>query len=272
MSDVPRETAPDVITEMSDYVDPPDYHRALPLHAFYAEMVDLIVRRVEACIQEQGSCRILELGPGTGNVTVRLASLPNTMVTAVELDQFYLEYAQGVCFPFPDVELVQGDMVTYRAEEPADVVVLSFSYDHVKPERREALAKNINANLTENGVCLLGTELLRPYDPSDDADWRRALHDYHSRIIELAEEGAKQMEEGGDEEQAKWYTKMAEIERTALHSGLEKIADFKPNPAMLEAEMALGGMVVEGMEKMGPEEDGIGGVYVCVFRKGEEEN
>ena len=74
---------------------------------------------------------VLEIGPGLGNLTRHLALAAHS-VTAVELDQRLLPILNSTIAPYPNVRLVQGDILELNPAElmdvPGYIVVANIPY------------------------------------------------------------------------------------------------------------------------------------------------
>ena len=89
-----------------------------------------LARVVEAADVGKDTC-VLEIGAGVGNLTTLLAERAGTVV-AVELDDRLIPALQEVLSPFPNVNIVQGDILelylTKIIDQPAYQVVANIPY------------------------------------------------------------------------------------------------------------------------------------------------
>jgi ubiquinone/menaquinone biosynthesis C-methylase UbiE len=83
---------------------------------------------------EPGS-RVLEIGCGTGQLTVDLARR-GLDVTAVELGPALAEVARRNLAPYPHARVVVGTFEEYEVAEPVDAVVAASSFHWVAPDAR----------------------------------------------------------------------------------------------------------------------------------------
>jgi SAM-dependent methyltransferase len=81
--------------------------------------------------------RVLEIGCGTGQLTVELARR-GLDVTAVELGSALAAVARRNLAPFPKARVVPGAFEEYAVPEPVDAVVAASSFHWVPPEVRVA--------------------------------------------------------------------------------------------------------------------------------------
>jgi SAM-dependent methyltransferase len=237
--------------EMSAYIDVQDYDIHEEKHAYYKEMMDLMIHTIKAHQSEDyRPYRVLEIGAGTGIFTKRLlAQIPNLEVVAVELDWVCFHKLKHSLQNYPSVKVVNDDSCIYEdTVSKFDCVVSSFADHHIKPTDKEQYFRNIKQNLAANGIFVVGDEFLPPHDTNDYYARHLALKTYHQHIIDIAEKEGEKV--------------LAELERAALKSGLEGIGDFKVSCQEYEALLLAAKFTFE-KQKIGPlERDDLGGVYV----------
>jgi 16S rRNA (adenine1518-N6/adenine1519-N6)-dimethyltransferase len=92
---------------------------------------DSALRRVVSAAGIEGGEAILEVGPGLGGLTCYLAAVARKVV-AVELDARLLPPLQEVLAPYPNVRLVEGDILAVNPaelmDEPGFLVVANIPY------------------------------------------------------------------------------------------------------------------------------------------------
>ncbi len=242
---------PQIKEEMSRYVDLEKYHKHERKHPFYEEMLADILFEIKKRLKKDKIIRILELGAGTGIVTLELAKLPFVKITAVEIDTHCYELLKKNLSECKNVDVIQGDVVNFQASKLSDIVVSVFSHDHIQYNRQYELARNINKNLRLHGIYIMGNELIPKF--KSEPERKKSLKLYHNFIIEKA------LQEG--------HKEVAEIEKKALYSGLHKIGDFKFHEKILEEGMENAGFKVIKKNKIGPKNEKVGGVFVYVFEK-----
>jgi len=103
---------------------------------------DLALEKIVDAADIQPSDDILEIGPGIGNLTRRLAVKAHS-VTAVELDRKLFPALESVVSPFKNVRLVQGDILQLKPlsliESPDYLVVANIPYYITSPILRHLL-------------------------------------------------------------------------------------------------------------------------------------
>lgn len=103
------------------------YDRARP--GYPPALLDDLVRLAGA----GPGCRVLEIGPGTGQLTVPLAGLGCSIV-AVELGADLARVARRKLAPFPDVEVVNADFETWQPPgEPFDLMIAATAIHWIDP-------------------------------------------------------------------------------------------------------------------------------------------
>jgi len=235
--------------EMSRYIDIELYNKVEMTHPYYIEMLQEILKQVRKNKNNDNKTKILEIGAGTGIVTSRLANIQNVTIDSLEIDtnccKALMKHIKN-----KNVSIVQGDAVTFIKNKPYDIVVSSFAHDHIHFSRRKKLAKNIASNLKQNGVYIVGLEILPKF--STEKERKQALYKYHNHIIGKAKKDG--------------HHKLAKLEHEALVSGIKKIGDFKTHVRAFENEMKPH-FIISFKEKIGPINKKTGGVYVYTFKK-----
>ena len=234
--------------EMSRYIDLATYHAVEATHPFYLDMIDEVLRIFDSRANSCGLPRILEFGAGTGLSTAKLSRSQHQAFDAIEIDANcwqLLEQNLGGA-----VNCICDDAVTYQGVSGYDVAVSVFAHDHIPEDRGVQFANNIRRNLTDDGIYIMGGEILPYY--ACEADRRDALHAYHGYIIDTA------LREENFE--------VAKLEIDALSSGLNRVGDFKRHEKMFEAEMQSAKFKLLKKTKVGPlNRDEVGGVFVYTF-------
>ena len=241
-------------TEMSEYLDLEMYDLHERVHPYYQEMIAEMLEQVKKYTRTSPS-RILEIGSGTGIVTEQLIKIPSLEIDAIDIDKNCCAFLTKKLTNLKKrgtVNVINGDAVTFCNKNSYDLMLSSFSHDHISYDRGHVFAKNIAKNLTAGGVYIMGVEVV-PYFRTE-YELLQALFKYHGHII--------------TEALLKGYVTFAPLELTALKSGLLNIGDFKRHCVQLEEEMKNGGLSVIFKRKIGPlNRDDLGGVYVFVFKK-----
>lgn len=233
--------------EMSRYIDLELYHAVERTHPYYVEMIDELNARI-AAYRPAGAFGLLELGAGTGLATDAFLAHEQVSMACVDYDSNCCELLARRLGD--QVRVCCDDAVTFRGEQPFDMVVSVFAHDHIHHDRAGDFVRNIRRNLKVGGHYLMGGELLPFYRTKEERF--ESLHRYHGFIIEKA------LRDG--------HYELAQIEINALKSGVQMIGDFKRHEALFEQEMAEGfELVFKG--KMGPaDRDDVGGVFVYAFK------
>jgi len=91
-----------------------------------------ILEQIALAADIQAADSILEIGPGLGSLT-RYLALAAEQVTAVELDADLLAALRGVLKPYPNVRVLQGDILKLTISEiidrPSYIVVANIPYN-----------------------------------------------------------------------------------------------------------------------------------------------
>jgi len=235
--------------EMSKYIKIHDYDIHEEEHAYYIEMLELMISKIDT----SKPIRILELGAGTGLLTKRLEKLPNTNIVAIEYDWACFKRLQHNFSHSSNIELHHEDSRIFNPAGKFDVVISSFSDHHIKPKDKFLYFRNVINNMKEEALFIVGDEFIRSYSESDKDDYILALTEYHHHIISIAEE--------------KGQTILASLERESLRSGIEELGDFKVSTEVYEKYLKQVRFKFT-KELIGPKEIlNIGGVYVYTIKK-----
>ena len=235
---------------MSRYIDLERYHRVEQTHPFYKEMVSKIISEVTSRSKAKKT-DVIELGAGTGLLTQELLKIPSISPIVLEMDSNCVSALKNNLAAGRKIKVVRCDMINYFNGSKFDIAVSSFSHHHAEYDRGLEFAMNINKNLKPKGVYIVGEELIPKF--LSEKDRKRSLKKYHSFIIRKAISEA--------------HHEVAELEKAALESGLNKIGDFKRHEKMLEDEMCSSGFKIITKQKIGPINKNVGGVFVYVFQK-----
>ena len=238
--------------EMSRYIDLELYHSVERSHPYYEEMIQEMLKQLEKHCTEKRTYKVLELGAGTGILTLELLKHPKLEITALDVDEkccaVLKEHLKS-----KRCKVVLADAAQYCEENKFDVVISSFAHDHIHYDKRFIFAKKIMENLKLGGVYIVGDEILGDYKTPKQR--HQALLAYHCHIVD------KSLREG--------KYRLAQIEINALESGVDMVGDFKRHEKMFEEEMVSAGMKKAFKKKMGPIRiTKIGGVFVYVWEKG----
>jgi ubiquinone/menaquinone biosynthesis C-methylase UbiE len=238
------------LQEMSNYIDIIEYDQHEEKHAYFVDMMaEMTTAFYNSQVNNIRKQKILELGAGTGIFTKRLAKISNIELIAVELDNNCVQILQKNLQNYPSVEIVNADSCTYNSpSQKFDYIFSSFSDHHIKQDDKHSYFENIKRNLQPDGFFIVGDEFLPPHNPNDKVDWQTALTTYHHHIIAIAQQQGE--------------TILANLEREALKSGLEKNGDFKVSCSQYEELLSKHGFAFTH-KKIGPlNQNDVGGVYI----------
>ncbi len=119
-----------------------------PFRAGYSAVLDWIAA------QTVGRKRILELGGGTGNLTLRLP--PSAAITSVDLSSRMLDHARTK-LSGREVSFVQQDLLDYtlQTDRAWDAVVSTYAVHHLETAEKKRLLTAL-AELVPDGVMAFG--------------------------------------------------------------------------------------------------------------------
>lgn len=100
--------------------------------------------------------RVVEFGPGWGNLTLELAKM-GMKVTAVDVypgfSRLLASRAQQLGL---EIEIVTADMLQYRAQEPFEAAVFFESFHHCSDHQQ--MLRNLRAMVRDDGIVAFGAE------------------------------------------------------------------------------------------------------------------
>lgn len=247
--------------EMSAYISVIEYDQHEEQHAYYIELADMIVKKIQSHSMALGRrIRVLELGAGTGLFTKRLSTLDSVETVAVEIDwACYVQLRHNIQrLKRINKELKMTchneDSRIFDPEGNFDIIVSVFADHHIKPYDKPAYLENVKQNLNPDGMFIVGDEFIPEY--SGVKERREALEKYHGHIIDIA----------NSQNQAE----LAKLETAALKSGLDELGDFKLSNLKYETLLRKAGFSFE-VHKVGPVDiDDIGGVFLYEMSKEKE--
>ncbi|MCI5867861.1 MAG: class I SAM-dependent methyltransferase [Methanosphaera sp.] len=116
----------------------------------YDDMLDALVNAIP---DEKENPRILDLGCGTGNVSLRiLEKFPNAKITCFDISDKMIEHAKEKLQDY-DVEFVIGDFTIIDIIDKYDVIVSSLALHHIKTDdEKKHMYHHIYEALDEGGV------------------------------------------------------------------------------------------------------------------------
>lgn len=123
-----------------------------PIRAGYARLLDWVAQRAEV----GADARVLELGIGTANLTLRLPRCAR--VVGVDISERMLELARTKLASAPHVELLRSDLLECldRVEGPFDVVVSTYALHHLTDDEKDVLLAALGDVLVPGGLAVIG--------------------------------------------------------------------------------------------------------------------
>jgi putative AdoMet-dependent methyltransferase len=141
--------------------DAPEYdldvrHEQDPIRAGYAELLEWVA----AAAQVGPDARVLELGSGTGNLTVLLP--PVHELICVDISSAMTAIARDKLVERPGIQWVEADLLEClepphaSAQGAFDAVVSSYAIHHLVPEERALLFARLVERLRPRGRIVVG--------------------------------------------------------------------------------------------------------------------
>jgi SAM-dependent methyltransferase len=115
----------------------------------------------EALPQQAAPRRVVEFGPGWGNLTADLVAT-GLDVTAVELDEKFCQLIAHRCAGPGNVNIAQGDMLAFAAAEPFDAAVFFESFHHCADHL--SMLRRLHDIVRPGGAVLFASEPIQNMD------------------------------------------------------------------------------------------------------------
>lgn len=127
-------------------------------------IVPAIPQEIAAASQADASCGVLEIGPGIGPLTAQLAQCSGKVVS-VELDQKLLPILAETMAPYPNVEIVPGDimkldlaqLVAEKLDGVQPIVCANLPYNITTP----VLTRLLECDLFQSITVLIQREVAK---------------------------------------------------------------------------------------------------------------
>jgi len=137
--------------------DAPSYdqdvlNEAHPIRAGYSELLD----SVAAQVQVHTPCRVLELGSGTGNLSIRLNQVKE--LTCVDISTEMQRIARQKLPSSAHITYEEADILAFfdKLEKKFDAVVSTYTIHHLTEAEKQQLFEKIESSLDPGGLAIFG--------------------------------------------------------------------------------------------------------------------
>ncbi len=133
-------------------------------HIYIRQVNDQVFKLVKQRAEERAQLNLVELGCGPGLMLPRFAGIEGVRVSALDLDDKFLQYAHQLCQGV-NVNFIQTDLTQpFELNAPVDVFYSSGFHHHVnKPEGVRCYLQQVAQHLSEQGCYLLVDEFIPHY-------------------------------------------------------------------------------------------------------------
>lgn len=116
----------------------------------YNEMIEALVNS----IPEKENLRILDLGCGTGNISLQvLERFPDAKITCLDISDKMLDVAKEKLAGYENIEFVLGDFTIVDIIDDYDAIISSLALHHIKDENdKRQMYQCIYDSLKQDGV------------------------------------------------------------------------------------------------------------------------
>lgn len=167
----------------SRIIGPEEYNRIITdEHLYIGEADDAIMDLVRRERDERGAMEVVEIGCGPGRILSDLAGIEGIIVTGVDHDLVFVEYAHE---HISGIDIVIEEMQDYAHGKQVDVFVSQGVHHHVeKGEVTRRYLQNVADQLDDGGVYILGDEFIPEYSGEDERKVKATV--WYSHIISEA--------------------------------------------------------------------------------------
>ncbi|WP_308575422.1 class I SAM-dependent methyltransferase [uncultured Methanosphaera sp.] len=116
----------------------------------YDEMIEALVNS----IPEKENLRILDLGCGTGNISLQvLERFPDAKITCLDISDKMIEVAKEKLAGYENIEFVLGDFTIVDIIDDYDAIISSLALHHIRDENdKRQMYQCIYDSLKQDGV------------------------------------------------------------------------------------------------------------------------
>ena len=164
----------------SQIIQPEDYNRIMTEEHLYISTSDMyIAKKIKELTQP--AAEVVELGCGPARVLSLISENQEINLTAIELDEGFLEYAKKLV-KNPNVSFINEDVENYQHSKPVDIFYSQGFHHHIQKGQKTAnYLKNIYDNLKDGGYYIISDEFIPNY--TDDNDREIKIVIWYSHII-----------------------------------------------------------------------------------------
>ncbi|WP_154319352.1 class I SAM-dependent methyltransferase [Metabacillus idriensis] len=106
---------------------------------------------------------IVDVGCGHGGYLQKLSQeLPEIKLTGIEINEEVADEAADRCMDIPNISITCMDVEEWRAESPADLIMMNNLLHYISPEKRVSLIQNLSICLSSSGMISIITPLRKP--------------------------------------------------------------------------------------------------------------
>lgn len=117
----------------------------------YPEMITALINAIP---DKKENPKILDLGCGTGNITLKvLEKFPNAQITCLDLSENMIKIAKNKLEQYESIEYIIGDFTKTEITEKYDAIISSLALHHIPNDKeKQEMYHAIYEALNESGV------------------------------------------------------------------------------------------------------------------------
>jgi len=152
-----------------------------PIRTGYDAVLDWVSRHPAVVAADH----ILDLGSGTGNLSLRLNSFKK--LVCVDISDRMHAIARQKLSHLSAVEFVQADLLGYFEDGPTfDAIISTYAIHHLTEDEKRLLFQKLYDSLEAGGAAVLGDLMFA--DKADEARLRQKFADSHPAVVEAFDE------------------------------------------------------------------------------------
>ena len=169
------------MSNYSDIISAEHYNSLMTNNHLYIQTSDSYIARVIGDIAKNGAKEIIEIGCGPARITGLIAKTNGINLTAVDIDDSYIEYAK-IKLKDQNISIVKSDICTYKHAKPVDVFYSQGVHHHLpKGEITKKYLQNVYSQLKPGGVYIISDEFVPEYTSAEGREKRLVV--WYSHVI-----------------------------------------------------------------------------------------
>lgn len=163
-----------------------------------------ILDTIAKLLNSNNASKVLEVGPGTGNLTTKL-NTAGFDVIGIEPSTEMRKLAKE---KLPDIEFIEGHFLSFPDIGPVDAIVSSYAFHHLTLEEKKQSIIMMKSLLNDNGQIVIADTMFESSDYKENllshvekTDASNLLNDLNTEYYEMLDDIVSLLSECGFEVQ-----------------------------------------------------------------------